>query len=151
MIEVTDAGAPIYNDLPEQVVIEAFTDSLSGLGTATVTGVAGTDGAVTFTIRHTGAAEDVVPLAWIDLDLDGTYETSGNVAPTEPFGLGGETNFAVGPAAEAAAGAIVGPVCETTKASDVFEGGPCIASGGTASYFYDSGDIFTVGGAAATP
>ncbi len=43
---------------------------------------------VTFTIRHAGAAEDAIPVAWEDLDLDGTYETAGNVAPTEPFGLG---------------------------------------------------------------
>ncbi len=53
---------------------------------------------VTFTIRHTGAAEDIIPVAWDDLDLDGTYETTGNVAPTEPFGLGGEADFAAGPA-----------------------------------------------------
>jgi hypothetical protein len=153
LVEATDAGAPVYNDTADNIVIEAFTDSLSGLGTATVTGVAGTDGAVTFTIRHNVllAAEDTIPVAWEDLDLDGNYETSGNVAPTEPFGLGGETDFVVQAAAEAPAGAMTVTVINTTKASDVFEGtgAPCTVVAGC-SFFYDSGDIFTVGGAAAT-
>jgi hypothetical protein len=151
LLEATDAGAPIYNDVADFVNISAVSDALviNG-GGDTATGTAGADGVVTFTILHAGTAEDTIPLAWIDTDGDGTYETAGNVAPTEPYDLGGETDFTQGPAAEAAAGAIVGPVCETTKSGDVFEGGPCIASGGTNSYFYDSGDTFTVDGAAAT-
>jgi hypothetical protein len=153
-VQVVDAasGAPIYNDPADNVVIEAFTDSLSGLGTATVTGVAGTDGAITFTIRNVAAlgAEDVIPVVWQDTDLDGTYESTGNVAPNEPFGLGGLTDFVALAAAEAPAGAMTVTVTKTTKASDVFEGtgAPCTAP--PCSFFYDSGDIFTVGGAAAT-
>jgi hypothetical protein len=154
LVEATDAGAPVYNDVADFVVIESSTDTPTGLGTATITGVAGSDGAVTFTIRHAGTGEDTIPVAWEDLDLDGTYETAGNVAPTEPFGLGGETDFAAGAAAEAAAGAINATVSKTTKASDVFEGvsggaGAC-AVAATCSFFYDSGDIFTVDGVAAT-
>jgi hypothetical protein len=153
------SGNPVYNDPVEQVFIESASDGLApipsvvGPGVNTSTGVAGSDGSVTFTIRHTGAAEDTIPVAWEDLDLDGTYETTGNVAPTEPFGLGGLTDFVAGPAAEAVTGPYTVTVSKTTKASDVFEGtfvagtacpvGPC-------SFFYDSGDIFTVDGAAAS-
>ncbi|MGH8924043.1 MAG: S-layer homology domain-containing protein [Acidimicrobiia bacterium] len=147
------SGAPVYNDTADNIVIEALTDSLGGVGTATAVGVAGLDGMVTFTIRHNGGAgEDTIPVVWEDLDIDGTYESVGNVAPTEPFGLGSVTDFVAGPQAEAPAGAFVGVVVtETTKASDVFEatGAPCAVVGGC-SYFYDSGDIFTVDGAAAT-
>jgi hypothetical protein len=110
---------------------------------------------VTFNVRHAGTGEDTIPVAWADLDQDGTYETVGNVAPTEPFGLGGETDFAAGPAGEGAAGAIANTVSKTTKASDVFEVGPaaattCVAPATACSLFYDSGDIFTIDGAAAT-
>jgi hypothetical protein len=154
LVEASDAGAPIYNDVADFVNIESVSDALTISGTGeTATGVAGSDGSVTFTIRHAGTGEDTIPVVWEDLDLDGTYETAGNVAPTEPFGLGGETDFAAGAAGEAVAGAITaGTVSKTTKASDVFEAtaagvscpvGPC-------SFFYDSGDIFTVGGAAAS-
>jgi hypothetical protein len=151
------SGAPVYNDQVESVIIEAFTDSLTALGVATVTGVAGTDGSITFTIRHqTGAGEtdeDTIPVVWQDTDLDGTYESTGNFPPNEPFGLGGLTDFVQGAQAEAPAGPFVPPVTvtETTKASDVFEatGLPCTVAAGC-SYFYDSNDIFTVGGAAAT-
>jgi hypothetical protein len=152
LVEATDGGAPVYNDVADFVVIESSTDTPAGLGTATITGVAGSDGAVTFTIRHAGTGEDTIPVAWADLDLDGTYETAGNVAPTEPFGLGGETDFAAGAAGEAAAGAIAATVTKTTKASDVFEANPGGASCAAppCSYFYDSGDIFQIGAAAAT-
>jgi hypothetical protein len=152
------SGAPVYNDQVESVIIEAFTDSLSGLGSATATGVAGTDGTITFTIRHqTGVGEtdeDTIPVVWQDTDLDGTYESTGNFPPNEPFGLGGLTDFVQGAQPEATAGSLVGGVVsETTKASDVFEatgaGGSCTVVAGC-SYFYDSNDIFTVGGAAAT-
>lgn len=151
LVEASDAGAPIYNDVADFVNIESVSDALTISGTGeTATGVAGSDGSVTFTIRHAGTGEDTIPVVWEDLDLDGTYETSGNVAPTEPFGLGGETDFAAGAAAEAPAGAMVVTVTKTTKASDVFEGtgAPCLAP--PCSFFYDSGDIFTVGGAAAS-
>lgn len=153
LVEATDAGAPVYNDVADFVNIETVSDSLIISGTGeTATGVAGSDGQVTFTIRHAGTAEDTIPVVWEDLDLDGTYESVGNVAPTEPFGLGGETDFASGPASEAVAGAFATLVTKTTKASDVFEGSTaapaCVA--GPCSFFYDSGDIFTVVGAAAS-
>jgi hypothetical protein len=175
LVEATDAGAPIYNDVADFVNIQATSDGLdiNGAGATqalrvadcalatpvglcdTATGAAGTDGVVTFTIRHSGTAEDTIPVAWADIDGDGTYETVGNVAPTEPFGLGGETDFAAGPAGEGTAAAINNAVTKTTKASDVFEVGPaagttCVAPATACSLFYDSGDIFTVGGAAAT-
>jgi hypothetical protein len=172
LVEATDGGAPVYNDPADFVNIQTTSDTLdiNGAGATpalriadcalaapvgacdTATGVAGSDGVVTFTIRHGGTGEDTIPVAWADLDQDGTYETAGNVAPTEPFGLGGETDFAAGAASEAAAGAIAATVSKTTKASDVFEGNPGGASCAAppCSYFYDSGDIFTVDGAAAT-
>jgi hypothetical protein len=155
LVEATDGGAPIYNDVADNVFIESVSDTLAGVGSATVTGIAGSDGVVTFTIRHNIAlaGEDTIPVAWADLDGDGTYETAGNVAPTEPFGLGGETDFAAGAAGEAAAGAFAVTVSKTTKASDVFEGGDCngaVAGVQTCSYFYDSGDVFQIGVAAAT-
>jgi hypothetical protein len=147
------SGAPVYNDGADNIVIEAFTDSLGGLGSNTVTGVAGTDGLVTFTIRHGAAlaAEDTIPVAWQDTNLNGNYDTVGNVAPNEPFGLGGLTDFVVQAAAEAPAGAMTVTVIGTTKASDVFTGtgAPCLLAAGC-SFFYDSGDTFTIGGAAAT-
>jgi hypothetical protein len=154
LVEATDGGAPIYNDVADNVFIESVSDTLAGVGSATATGIAGSDGVVTFTIRHNIAlaGEDTIPVAWADLDGDGTYETTGNIAPTEPFGLGGETDFAAGAAGEAAAGAFAVTVTKTTKASDVFEGSDCSAVAGvqTCSYFYDSGDVFQIGAAAAT-
>ena len=39
------------------------------------------------------AAETVVPVAWEDLDGDGTPEITGNAAPTEPFGVGGQVDL----------------------------------------------------------
>jgi hypothetical protein len=153
LVEATDGGAPVYNDVADFVVIESSTDTPAGIGTSTITGVAGSDGMVTFTIRHGGTGEDTIPVAWADLDLDGTYETAGNVAPTEPFGLGGETDFAAGAAGEGTAGTINALASKTTKASDVFEVNPSAGTSCAAppcSYFYDSGDIFTVDGAAAT-
>jgi hypothetical protein len=154
LVEATDAGAPIYNDQADFVTITAVSDGLvAGTLPNSRVGIAGSDGVVTFTITHAGTAEDTIPVAWEDINGDGDYETSGNLAPTEPFGLGGETDFAAGPAGEAAAGAFAVGVTKTTKASDVFEGSDCNAvliGIQTCSYFYDSGDIFQIGAAAAT-
>jgi hypothetical protein len=156
LLEATDGGAPIYNDPADFVTFEAVSDGLApGPLVNSRVGVAGSDGVVTFTIRHGGTGEDTIPVAWVDLNLDGDYETTGNIAPTEPFGLGGETDFAAGAATEAVAGAYTVGVTKTTKASDVFEGtgllgGPACPTPATCSFFYDSGDIFSVDGAAAT-
>jgi hypothetical protein len=112
---------------------------------------------VTFTVRHDGGAnESIIPLAWEDLDGDLSYESAGNVAPTEPYGVGGMTNFATGPATEAAAGTYTAfGVTKTTKASDTFEAllaaTTCGNGVGVAcTFFYDLNDIFSVGGLAAT-
>jgi hypothetical protein len=148
------SGAPVYNDVADFIVIEASTDAPAGVGTATITGTAGTDGIVTFTIRHAGATgEDTIPVAWIDSDNDGTYETTGNIAPTEPFGLGGVANFVAGPPAEGANGTLVAnAVMSTIKASDSFVVGlggvSCPV--GPCTLFYDANDIFSVDGVAAT-
>ena len=149
------SGLPVYNDVADFVMIEASTDTPVGIGTATITGTAGTDGIVTFTIRNFGATgEDTIPVAWIDSDNDGTYETAGNVSPTEPFGLGGVANFVAGAPAEGANGTLVANlVASTIKASDSFVVGTgglsCPA--GPCTLFYDAtNDIFSVDGVAAT-
>jgi hypothetical protein len=157
LVEATDGGAPVYNDQADFVTFEAVSDSLVAgvpLPNSRV-GTAGSDGVVTFTIRHAGTAEDTIPVAWEDLDNDSTYESAGNFAPTEPFGLGGETDFAAGAAAEAVTGSFTVSITKTTKASDVFEGsgvagGPACPTPATCSFFYDAGDIFSVDGAAAS-
>ena len=52
----------------------------------TATGFPEPTAVVTFVVRHVGATETVVPIAWEDLDGDLTPEITGNAAPTEPFG-----------------------------------------------------------------
>jgi hypothetical protein len=164
--------SPVFNNVSEQVNIQTTSDLLSINGTGIdaaarnadcalavpvgacdeANGVAGTDGVVTFTIRHAGADESVIPLAWEDLDGDLGYETAGNVAPTEPYGVGGMTAFAAGAATEAVAGGYTVTVTKTTKATDVFEGTSGVCNGvlTLCSYFYDANDIFTVDGLAST-
>jgi len=160
LIDTTSAGSPIYNDTtftaPAVPTISAVTDGLAGLGTTLVTGTAGTDGIVTFTINVAGGPEQVVPVAWIDVDGDGTYETVGNTPPTEPFGLGGVTNFIPGTPGEATTATHTAfGVTKTVKASDKFEaslpGTDCGNGVGSACTFeYDSNDIFQIGASAAT-
>jgi hypothetical protein len=149
------SGLPVYNDVADFIVIEASTDNPAGVGTATVTGTAGTDGTVTFTIRHAGAVgEDTIPVAWIDSDNNLNYNSAGNVAPNEPFGLGGVANFVAGPPAEGANGTLVGNlVISTLKGSDSFVVGTGGVScpGTSCTLFYDAtNDIFSVDGVAAT-
>jgi hypothetical protein len=146
LLEATDGGAPIYNDQADFVIVEAVSDGLlPGILPNSWVGVAGSDGVVTFTIRHGGTAEDTIPLAWEDLNLDGDYESTGNIAPNEPFGLGGETDFASGPLAECtdATGDGAFAVTKTEKSADRYEANGC-------SLFYDSNDVFQVDGAAAS-
>jgi hypothetical protein len=111
---------------------------------------------VTFTVRHDGGAnETIIPLAWEDLDGDFTYESTGNVAPTEPYGIGGSTAFATGPASEAAAGTYTNfTVTKTTKTSDTFEASLAAVTCGNGvavacTFFYDLNDIFSIEGDAA--
>ena len=158
----TSSGAPIYNDTTfaagAVVVIESVTDGLLGVGTAEVNGLAGSDGRVDFVVRHSGAAETVLPVAWEDLDNDLSYESVGNVAPGEPFGLGGTAAFTGAPANEAVAGAFTVLVTKTTPASDSFEGSQAAvdcdgagtnAAGAACTFNYDSGDVFLISGASA--
>jgi hypothetical protein len=97
-------------------------------------------------VRHDGTpAERVVPVAWEDLDNDNLPEISGNNAPTEPFGVGGQVAFTAGALPECfptgVATAFAGVVVTSTdKAADRFEGAGC-------SFFYDSNDLFRIGGA----
>jgi hypothetical protein len=84
-------------------------------------------------------------VAWEDLNLDGDYDSTGNVMPAEPFGQGGIVNFAAGPLSECsvATGSGALAVTKTEKTADRYEANGC-------SLFYDSNDIFTVDGAAAS-
>jgi hypothetical protein len=154
-IELVEAssGAPVYNDKADFVTFEATTDGLVGLASAELNGVAGTDGVVTFTIRHSGTAEDTIPVAWEDLNLDSSYGV-GNVAPSEPFGLGGVSDFVAGAPPEAGSAAHgATTVDSTTKASDSFTGTTGAACSGavlTCTFFYDANDIFSIGAVAAT-
>lgn len=160
LIDTTSAGAPIYNDTtftaPAVPTISAATDGLAGIGTTKVTGTAGTDGVVTFTINVAGGPEQVVPVAWLDVDGDLTYETVGNTPPTEPFGLGGVANFLPGVPGEATTALHTAfGVTKTIKASDKFEASlaatDCGNGAGAACTFeYDGNDIFQIGAAAAT-
>jgi hypothetical protein len=108
---------------------------------------------VTFTIRHAGTAEDTIPVAWEDLNLDSSYGV-GNVAPSEPFGLGGVSDFVAGAPPEAGSAAHgATTVDSTTKASDSFTGTTGAACSGavlTCTFFYDANDIFSIGAVAAT-
>jgi hypothetical protein len=150
------SGAPVFNDVADNIFIEASTDNPLGIGSATITGTAGTDGTVTFTIRHNVllAGEDTIPVAWIDSNSNGNYDSAGNVAPTEPFGLGGVANFVAGAPAEGANGTLVGNlVISTLKGSDSFVVGTGGVScpGTSCTLFYDAtNDIFSVDGIAAT-
>ena len=153
LVDANAANAPIYNTPAVGVVFETVDGAANG--TAAFGGFAGTDGQVSFVIRHTGAASDAVPVAWIDLDGDGGYESTGNNAPTEPYGLGGETDFSGAPAPEAvnlfAAAAMV--VSSVDKAGDSFEAskaatdcdgaGPGVA-GAPCTFEYNSNDVFIV-------
>ena len=157
-IQLLDADAnddPVYNTGAINVTFESGSDGVAA-GTTEFNGFAGTDGKVTFVVRHAGAASDVVPVAWIDLDGDSGYESTGNKAPTEPFGLGGETDFAGAAAAEAGDGTYAGMVVSSVdKTGDDFEasatGVNCTNGVGLACQFdYDSNDIFRVKGAVTT-
>ena len=148
LLDATSAGAPIYNDAADFVVLESVDGTANG--TTEFNGFAGTDGAVNFVIRHTGTAENVVPVAWIDLDGDSGYETTGNIAPTEPFGLGGETDFSGAAAGEAGDGTYTGFIVDSVdKTGDDFEASKAATTctngaGALCQFDYDSNDVFLV-------
>ncbi len=151
-----DGESTVGTTCPDNTTFEAPTDGLiAGPGGPfcgpSLRGFPGADGIVSFTVRHAGAAERVVPVAWEDLDGDGLAEISGNAAPTEPFGVGGQTAFTATAAAEAADGAFAAlTVHLVDKAGDRFEAGDCLPAAGVqdCSYFYDSSDLFRIEGVA---
>ena len=147
LVDANAANAPIYNTAATGVVFETV-DGVAN-GTAAFGGFAGSDGQVSFVIRHAGAASDAVPVAWIDLDGDGGYESTGNNAPTEPYGLGGETDFSGAPAVEAAnlTAAADMVVDSVDKAGDSFEASKAAfdcgnGAGALCTFEYDSNDVF---------
>ena len=155
LLDTTAADAPVFNDKADKVTFSATTDALAGVNTAELNGFPGTNGEVTFTIADS-TAEQVVVVAWEDLDGGNGYST-GNTAPSEPYGLSGVTDFVSVAAGEASDGTYTGVTAtETTKGSDVFEatvGSPATCSNGAGaacSFFYDSSDTFNVDGSAAT-
>jgi len=160
LLDVSASNAPIYNNPADLARISTTSDGLALTDTnapadgfnETATGVAGADGVVTFTVQSAGGAEKVIPVAWEDLDGDLTYESAGNVAPTEPFALGGLSDFVAAAPVEALAGSHTATVTKTIKASDTFEATTAAACNvvSLCSFFYDAGDIFTVDTLAAT-
>jgi hypothetical protein len=139
------SSAVQYDDVPANTsILETVSDSLVVVGD-TATGFPGTNGIVTFLVRHVGGTETVVPVAWEDLDADGTPEITGNTAPTEPFGLGGQTTFSA-PAPEAADGEVMNElVTSTSPSTDSFVADD-IPSAVLNTFNYDSGDLFLIGG-----
>jgi hypothetical protein len=147
------SGVIEYDNVPPSTaVFETPSDGLAGAGTTTIEGFPGTNGVITFVVRHVGATQTVVPIAWEDLDNDNLPEISGNTAPTEPYGLGGFTTFS-SPATEAAAGAHVVDVVSTSLGSDSFVGNYVAALGdcgngadADCTFNYDANDLFLVSG-----
>ena len=142
-----DGAAVVGTTCPDNTTFEAPTDSLVA-GPAGPTcgpslrGFPGADGVVSFTVRHAGAAERVVPVAWEDLDGDGLPEIVGNAAPTEPFGVGGQANFT-------AAALLKLPAASLPVVLSRWSTRPAIASKSVQlSYFYDSNDLFRIEGVA---
>jgi hypothetical protein len=138
------------NDPAPNAVIESVSSfaTNSAVPSTTVTGFPGVDGVVNFVVRHVGAGQTIVPIAWEDLDGDGLPEITGNAAPTEPHGLGGNTTFSTAPLPECfptGTPTAFGPtgVILVDKAADRFEIAGC-------SIFYDTNDLLLIEGAAAT-
>jgi hypothetical protein len=152
LLDATTAGAPIYNDGADLVTFESGSDGITAGGNEKNL-FAGTDGTVTFIVRHAGAAENMVPVAWIDLDGDSGYETTTNAPPTEPFGLGGVTKFSGAAAAEATAATHTGYLVDSV--SNSFEASKsatdCGNGAGTlCTFFNDSFDIYQIKGVVKT-
>ena len=152
LLDATTAGAPIYNDAADLVTFESGSDGITAGGSEKNL-FAGTDGTVTFIVRHAGAAEDIVPVAWIDLDSDSGYETTTNAPPTEPFGLGGVTKFLGAAAVEAAAGTYTG--FDVDSVSNSFEAKKAATTCGNGAgvlctFFNDSSDIYMIKGVVKT-
>lgn len=139
-----------YDDVPANgSILETVSDGLTVVGD-TATGFPGTNGIVTFLVRHAGGAtETVVPVAWEDLNGDGDPEITGNAAPTEPFGVGGQTTFSA-PAPEAADGEVMNElVTSISPSTDSFVADD-IPTAVLNTFNYDSGDIFLVSGVPST-
>jgi hypothetical protein len=141
-----DGLATVGTTCPDNTFFEAPTDGLlPGPGGPncgpSLMGFPGSDGIVSFTVRHDGSAnaERVVPVAWEDADGDGLAEITGNNAPTEFHGVGGQVAFTGAPAAEAPAGGFAVVVTLKDAGGDRFEGAGF-------SFFYDANDLFRIEG-----
>ena len=149
LLDTTSGGGPDYNNKADNTTFSATTDGLAGLGSAELNGFPGTNGVVTFTIANNGTAEEVVVVAWEDLNGNSGY-SSGSSAPGEPFGLSGVTDFVTTAAPEALVGVWDPHVSKTTKADNVFEAPTGGCASAQCSFYYDANDIFMVDGAAST-
>lgn len=147
LVDANTANAPIYNTDSATVTFQTVDGAAWAGDPHKWGGFAGSDGAVSFVVRHAGAAGDVVPVVWIDPDGDTTYETTGNVAPTEPYGLGGETDFSGAAAPEAANGTYnLWIVDSVDAAGDSFEASAVADTAPFWTFEYDSNDVFLVEG-----
>jgi hypothetical protein len=146
-------GAPAADD----TFFEAPTDGLAGAGTTLLEGFPGSDGVISFTVRHDGTpAERVVPVAWEDLNNDNDPEITSNNPPTEPFGVGGQVSFGAAVAAECSG--VNNPqvfsaatVTAVDKTADRIEVNPAVGFGAVpCSIFYDAAtDLFRIEGVGA--
>jgi hypothetical protein len=144
-----DGAATAGTTCPDNTSFEAPTDGLAA-GPAgptcgpSIVGFPGSDGVISFTVRHDNSAnaERVVPVAWEDADGDGLPEIVGNNAPTEFHGIGGQTAFTGLPLAECAdnTGMAGAAVTVVDKTADRFE----VAA--VCSVFYDANDLFRIVG-----
>jgi hypothetical protein len=151
LVEVSAAGAPVYNDDADNAIIE-FADGANADNEVNM--FPGTDGKVDFIVRNVGAAETTIPVAWEDLDADNGYETTTNAAPTEPFGLGGSVDFGATPLVESTGvgDPYVGmDVTSVNKPGDSFEANDAAVNCGNGAaagclFNYDANDIFQISG-----
>ncbi len=135
------SGVPDYNTPAVDVTLGTVNGVTNGTGT--FNGFAGTSGIVSFVVRDgaVATATDVIPVAWQDLDGDSTYENAGDdKAPTEPFGLGGITNFSATASPEAGAASFVGEVVDGKPAATNFD------STTPLKFYWDEFDIFSIKG-----
>jgi hypothetical protein len=145
LVDASTTNAPVYNTAATGATFETV-DGVATGGTM-FNGFAGTDGSVTFTVRDTsaGAGSDFVPVAWMDLNFDGDYESTGNVAPGEPYGLGGETDFSASALPEAANATTYTDWVIDSATSSSFEAG-AVVDVPTLTFYFDSNDSFIVEG-----
>jgi len=116
------------------------TGAAGGPETVEEEGTATDDGTMTFTVDAT-EADQVVPVVFEDLDGNGTLTLSGT-RPAEPFGVGGQTTWAPG---EAANGTYTNVTVSQLSLSENY----FVAGGRT--YNYETTDRFRSNGTTITP